>query len=698
MLTERLREGSPSQLGATWDGSGVNFALFSAHAERVELCLFDKQGKRELERIELPEYTDQIWHGYLRDVRPGQLYGYRVYGPYDPHHGHRFNPHKLLLDPYAKALSGELRWHDSHFGYRIGSPREDLTMDKRDNAVHMTKCRVIDPAFSWGDDRKPGHHWADTIIYEAHVKGLTKRHPDLPPQFRGTFAGLSDPRVVDYLVKLGITSIELLPVHGFVNDRFLAEKGLNNYWGYNTLSFFAVHPAYLSQADGQLTEFRSCVKTLHEAGIEVILDVVYNHTAEGNHMGPTLSFKGIDNASYYRLSPESPRHYYDTTGTGNTLNLSHPRVLQMVMDSLRYWVKEMHVDGFRFDLASTLGREQEHSFDQRSGFFDVIHQDPVLNQVKLIAEPWDLGENGYQVGGFPPGWSEWNDKFRDTVRDYWRGEPGKLPDLASRLSGSSDLYNHHGRKPWASINFITAHDGFTLHDLVSYNEAHNEANQESSGSHDNRSWNCGAEGPTEDEAILALRRQQMKNMLATLFLSQGVPMLLAGDEMARSQQGNNNAYCQDNELSWLNWELTGSNRELLEFTRHLIRLRKEHRCFARRHFFRGEMTGSHAIRDVSWLSPSGNEMTPEDWEAGFSRTLGVHLGCDEHHHFLVLLNAHHEDVPFTLPQEVIGNSWQCLFDTAKDESEETKCPVSGDSYPLRARSTVLLNGCRKGKK
>src|SRR5258706_487490 len=500
-----LRRGRAYPLGATWDGAGVNFALFSSHATKVELCLFDASGSREIERVALPEYTDEVWHGFLPDAQPGLLYGYRVHGPYDPHHGHRFNPHKLLIDPYAKALQGQIRWHDAMFGYRIGSPRADLSLDRRDSAQGMPKCRVIDPAFSWGDDRPPRRPWSETIIYEAPVRGFTKRHPALPEPVRGTFGALGHPAVVDYLVKLGITAIELLPVHGFVDDRYLTQKGLRNYWGYNSIAFFAPEPRYLGA--GGHVEFRTAVKKLHEAGIEVLLDVVYNHTAEGNHMGPTLSFKGIDNAAYYRLTADNGRYYDDVTGCGNSLDLSHPRVLQMVTDSLRYWVTEMHVDGFRFDLASALGREH-NGFDYGAGFFDALRQDPILSTVKLIAEPWDIGEGGYRVGGFPPGWSEWNDKYRDTVRQYWRGDEGQLAELASRVTASSDHYNHHGRRPWASVNFITAHDGFTLHDLVSYDGAHNEANQEDSGHGDNKSWNSGAEGPTEDPTINALRQQR----------------------------------------------------------------------------------------------------------------------------------------------------------------------------------------------
>ncbi|HLT03319.1 MAG TPA: glycogen debranching protein GlgX, partial [Geminicoccaceae bacterium] len=557
----RVWPGLPYPLGATWDGFGTNFALFSAHAEKVELCLFDDAGEKEIARIALPEFTHEIWHGYLPDVRPRQLYGYRVYGPYDPEAGHRFNHHKLLLDPYAKAAYGTLRWDDAVFGYRVGDPKEDLSFDDRDSAPFMPKCRVIDPAFTWGRDRPVQRPWHEAIIYEMHVKGFTMRRPDVPEEARGTIGGLSSPSVVDYLRDLGITAVELLPVHSFVHDRHLVERGLRNYWGYNTIGFFAPHPDYLGK--GGIGEFKTFVQVLHDAGIEVILDVVYNHTAEGSHMGPTLSFRGIDNKSYYYLM-EDQRYYNDFTGTGNALELRHPDVLRMVTDSLRYWVEEMRVDGFRFDLATTLARV-EGQFDEHASFLDAVAQDPVLTSVKLIAEPWDTGMGGYQVGNFPPGWAEWNDQYRDTARKFWKGDEGQLAGFASHLSGSAGLYNHRGRRPWASINFITAHDGFTLRDLVSYNEKHNEANKEDNrdGSDNNNSWNCGVEGPTDDSEIRALRRRQMRNFLATLFLSQGVPMLVAGDEFGRTQGGNNNAYCQDSEISWLDWNLDEEGEDLL---------------------------------------------------------------------------------------------------------------------------------------
>ncbi len=537
--------GSPYPLGATWDGNGVNFALFSAHASKVELCLFSNDGRRELERIVLPEYTDEVWHGYLPDVRPGQLYGYRVHGRYEPRQGHRFNPNKLLLDPYARELVGPLRWTDAHFGYRLNSPRADLSFDRRDNHHGMPKCRVVDPAFTWGDDRPPRTPWSDTVIYEMHVRGMTKLHPAIPERLRGTFAGLAHPAAIEHLVRLGITAVQLMPIHAFVDDRYLIEKGLRNYWGYNTIGFFAVEPRYL--ASGSVVEFKTLVRRLHQAGIEVILDVVYNHTAEGNERGPTLSFRGIDNSSYYRLLPDDSRYYIDETGTGNTLNLIHPRVLQMVTDSLRYWVEVMHVDGFRFDLAATLGRET-YGFDPNSGFLDTVRQDPVLNRVKLIAEPWDIGPGGYQVGNFPPGWAELNDRFRDGSRRYWKGDDGMLPELAARMMASADLFDRRGRRPWTSVNKITSHDGFTLTDWASYNEKHNEANGEDNqdGHNANFSWNHGVEGPTDDPEIVALRERQKRNMLATLFLAQGTPLMLMGDEIGRTQHGNNNAYCQDN--------------------------------------------------------------------------------------------------------------------------------------------------------
>ncbi|MGB7148898.1 MAG: glycogen debranching protein GlgX, partial [Terriglobales bacterium] len=576
--------GRPYPLGSTWDGEGVNFALYSEHAEKVELCLFDGPGKREMLRVTLPEQTDMVWHGYLPEARPGQVYGYRVYGPYAPEQGHRFNHHKLLLDPYGKQIQGAIHWSDAHFGYRVGNKQEDLSFDRRDDASGMPKNRVIDSAFTWGTDRPPGIPWHETLIYELHVKGFTMCHPEVPAHLRGTYAGLATAPVIEHFTRLGVTSIELMPVHSFVDDRQLVERSLRNYWGYNSIGFFALEPRYL--ASGSITEFKTMVKALHSAGLEVILDVVYNHTAEGNHLGPTLSLKGIDNSAYYRLVPDNLRYYKDYTGTGNTLNMQHPRVLQLIMDSLRYWVLEMHVDGFRFDLAATLAREL-HEVNRLGAFLDIIHQDPVLSQVKLIAEPWDLGEGGYQVGNFPVGWAEWNDRYRDTLRGYWKGDGGLVGDLAYRMTGSSDLYAHSGRRPYASVNFITAHDGFTLEDLVSYNDKHNEANGENNrdGTDNNRSWNCGAEGPTDNPDIQALRAQQKRNLLATLLLSQGVPMIYGGDPVGQTQRGNNNAYCQDNAISWVNWDVTALDRDLLAFVQRMINLRKKHAVLHRRRFF-----------------------------------------------------------------------------------------------------------------
>jgi glycogen operon protein len=652
--------GRPYPLGATWDGEGANFALFSEHAERVELCLFDASGRREVQRITLPERTDEVFHGYLPECRPGQLYGYRVHGPYKPEHGHRFNPNKLLLDPYARIIAGTIRWADSMFGYGIGNRREDLSFDRRDSAGGMPKCKVIDSAFTWGEDRRPDVPWNDMVIYETHVRGFTMRHPDVPPALRGTYAGLACAPVIEYLKRLGITTVELMPVHAFVDDRHLLDRGLRNYWGYNTIGFFA--PESRFSASGKVNEFKTMVKTLHSAGIEVILDVVYNHTAEGNHMGPTLSFRGIDNASYYRLVHGSPRYYMDFTGTGNTLNMRHPRVLQLLMDSLRYWVTEMHVDGFRFDLASALAREL-HEVDRLGAFFDLLRQDPVLNGVKLIAEPWDLGAGGYQVGNFPAGWAEWNDKYRDTVRAYWKGDGGLIGEFARRFTGSSDLYSHSGRHPYASINFVAAHDGFTLHDLVAYNDKHNDANGEGNrdGHSHNLSWNCGAEGPTDDPNVNALRERQKRNFLATVFLSQGVPMLLAGDETGRTQGGNNNAYCQDNEISWVDWDFDDRDHKLLDFTRRLIALRRNHYVFHRRHFFQGRPLRGKGVKDIVWLRPDGAEMSDEEWDQHFARSLGVYIAGEgltevdgrgrvvHDDNFLLLFNAHHETITFQLP-------------------------------------------------
>ena len=693
--------GKPAPRGAHWDGAGVNFALFSGHAERVELCIFDAGGRRELQRIALIERTDQIWHCYLPEARPGMLYGYRVHGPYRPDDGHRFNPHKLMLDPYARQIVGALRWSDALFGYTVGHRRGDLSLDRRDSAGAMPKSRIVDPAFTWGDDTPPAVPWEAMVVYEMHVRGFTMQHPDVPPPLRGTYAGLATPAIIDYLKRLGVTSLELLPVHAFVDDRHLTEKGLRNYWGYNSIGFFAPDARY--SASGSISEFKTMVKTLHSAGIEVILDVVYNHTAEGNELGPMLCFKGVDNHAYYRLQKDRKRYYTDYTGCGNTLDTRHPAVLQMIMDSLRYGVTEMHVDGFRFDLASTLAREA-HEVDPFGSFFDIVHQDPVLRGVKLIAEPWDLGEGGYQVGNFPPGWAEWNDKYRDTMRRYWRGDGGLIGEFARRLTGSSDLYGRNGRLPRASVNFITAHDGFTLRDLVSYDHKHNEANLEDNrdGHDNNLSWNCGAEGPTDDPAILALREQQSRNLMATLLLSQGVPMLVAGDELARTQQGNNNAYCQDTPLSWLDWTPDDARTRMLAFARRMIAIRREHPVFRRRHFFAGKPAPDSAGKDIAWLKPDGTEMTQQEWDHDFARCLGVYLGGDALEEvdargrrvvddtFVVLFNAHHDRIPFQLPAAGAAG-WLVLVDTTFEGGlvpDGTYQPQG--TYELAGRSFVLL--------
>ncbi len=696
VVRSALREGRPNPLGATWDGLGVNFALFSSQATKVELCLFDADGEKELERIELPEYTDEVWHGYLPDARPGTVYGYRVHGPYEPAAGHRFNPNKLLLDPYGKRMIGRLEWNPALFGYEIGSPDEDLSFDKRDSAPFMPKCCVIDPAFTWGRAQPPTIPWDRTIIYEAHVKGFTQRHPALPPEIRGKFGGMAHQAIIDYLRSLGVTSVELLPVHAFVDDSQLLERGLKNYWGYNTIGFFTPDPRYLSSPF--INEFKEMVTHFHDAGIEVILDVVYNHTAEGNEKGPTLSFKGIDNATYYRLLPDK-RHYVNDTGTGNTLNLSHQRVLQMVTDSLRYWATEMRVDGFRFDLATILGREP-YGFDEGGGFLDSCRQDPVLSAKKLIAEPWDCGPGGYQVGRFPPGWAEWNDRFRDTVRAFWKGDDGKLGDFATRIAASSDLFNRRGRKPWASVNFVTAHDGFTLNDLVSYNEKHNKANGEDNrdGHANNLSWNFGVEGPTDDEAILAARERQKRNYLATLLLSQGTPMLLAGDEFGRSQDGNNNAYCQDNETNWIDWEgIDVRGRSLLEFVRKLIALRNTFPLLRRSRFFTAEYNEDLGVKDTTWLTPSGAEMTPKDWEErkcvgalfdGRAQATGIKKPAADAT-LLLLVNAHHEPVQFKLPEVAGGARWELLIDTNAPDEDEVR-PFDFDHAHEVLERTLLL--------
>ena len=634
----RVSHGSPFPLGARWDGSGVNFALFSSHATKVELCIFDATGRRELERVTLPEYTDEVWHGYLPDVRPGQLYGYRVHGPYAPEAGHRFNPHKLLLDPYALELRGEILWHDAAFGYRVGSKRGDLSFDRRDSARVMPKCVVVDPAVTWGNDIRPQVPWGQTIIYEAHVKGMTALREETAPYLRGTFTALADPNVIDHLVTLGVTALELMPIQAFFDDRHLIERGLKNYWGYNTIGFFAPASRYLARGHG-IHDFKLLVRRLHEAGIEIILDVVYNHTAEGNHMGPTLSFRGIDNASYYVLG-DDPRYYFDTTGCGNNVNLRHPRVLQMVMDSLRYWVEDCHVDGFRFDLASTLGRDRS-AFDHHAVFFEAVRQDPVLSKVKLIAEPWDTGPDGYQVGNFPPGWAEWNDKYRDTVRAFWKGDDGTASALASNLLGSAQLFEKRGRRPWASVNFPTAHDGFTLADVVSYNDKHNEANGEDNrdGHSHNLSWNCGVEGPTDDPEILDLRDRMRRNLVTTTLLSQGTPMLLMGDENGRSQGGNNNAYCQDNEMNWLRWSgIPNRDRVFCEFLSKVIQIRNSRLLLRQWKFLHGQPVDAEGTPDVHWLRPDGEVMQQEDWDSPFSRSLAVQLSA-ETTRLLILFNC-----------------------------------------------------------
>lgn len=695
--------GTPYPLGATWDGEGVNFSLFSENAEKVELCIFDAKGRREIERIDLRYQTDLIWHCYLPDARPGLLYGYRVHGPYAPGRGHRFNPRKLLLDPYAKFLWGAFRWSDALFGYRVGNPREDLVRDQRDSAANMPKCRVVDSAFTWGDDRPPRTPWHDTVIYELHVKGFTCQHPEVPPLLRGTYAGLGTGPSVEYLQRLGVTAVELMPVHAFVDDRRLVQQGLKNYWGYNSIGFFAPEKRY--SATGLVSEFKTMVKTLHSAGIEVILDVVYNHTAEGNHLGPTFCFRGIDNASYYRLMPDDPRYHLDFTGCGNTLNMRHPRVLQLIMDSLRYWVVEMHVDGFRFDLASALAREL-YEVDRLSAFFDIIHQDPIISQVKLIAEPWDIGEGGYQVGNFPVGWTEWNGIYRDMVRAYWKGDGGHIGEIAHRLTGSSDLYEKSGRRPYASINFITCHDGFTLQDLVSYDHKHNAANLEDNrdGSDNNISWNCGVEGATDDPEIKTLRARQKRNFMVTLLLSLGVPMILSGDEIGRSQGGNNNSYCQDNKASWHNWQLDDEQKGFLDFVCQLIALRKRHPAFCRQHFFLGRRLKGAEVKDILWLQPQGTEMTDEEWGYSFARSLGMFLAgdaineCDsrgrhiEDCDHLLLFNAHYEEIAFQLPPLLAERSWQVVFDTSYASPNDASASLyhGRDPYALQARSLAWL--------
>lgn len=698
--------GKPYPLGATWDGRGVNFALFAEHASRVELCLFDAPDSPiEAARIVMPEQTDDVWHVYLPNLKPGQLYGYRVYGPYNPAQGLRFNPNKLLIDPYAKALTGTIRWNETMFGYPFSDLRNDLVFDERDSGPYMPRCVVIDSSFPWDDDRRPNIPLHKSVIYEVHVRGFTQLHPEVPAPLRGTYAGLATPAVIEYLTSLGVTSIELLPVHQHIDEYFLVKRGLNNYWGYNTLNFFAPEVRYSQPGmpGDQVREFKSMVKALHAAGIEVILDVVYNHTAESDHTGPTLSWRGIDNRAYYRLVPGNPRYYIDYTGCGNSLNMLNPRALQMITDSLRYWVTEMHVDGFRFDLAATLARGL-HEADRLSAFFDVIHQDPVISQVKLIAEPWDIGPGGYQVGSFPVLWSEWNGKYRDTVRRFWKGDHSQVAELAYRLSGSSDLYQHNGRRPYASINFVTSHDGFTLRDLVSYNQKHNEANGEDNrdGDNNNHSWNCGVEGSTDDPQINALRARQMRNFMATLLLSQGVPMIRAGDERGHTQHGNNNAYCQDNELSWFDWYLDGMGREMLAFTQQLVRIRNQHPVLRRRRFFQGRRIHGSDIRDIVWLRPDGREMDDDEWSNGTVRSLGIMFNGqamnerDERGQMvyddvlLLLLNAYEGLLRFLIPPGIDNRPWELVIDTSLPDTSTMPVLESGRYYLLEGRSLALL--------
>lgn len=708
----QIRPGSMYPLGASYDGAGVNFALYSQVAQKVELCLFDEHDAET--RIEMTEQNSYVWHNYIPGLQPGQRYGYRVYGPYDPMHGLRCNPNKLLLDPYAKAIEGNIDGDESLFSYWFKSPDDNSAMNDLDSAAHTMKSAVINPYFDWGNDQHPYISYHDSVIYEAHVRGMTNLNMDVPPDIRGTYAGLAYPSVIEYLKKLGITAIELMPIHQFVNDSFLQEKGLSNYWGYNTIGFFAPHNAYSSSGERgeQVNEFKSMVKAYHRAGMEVILDVVYNHTAEGNHMGPTLSFKGIDNASYYRLVEGDQQHYFDTTGTGNSLLMRSPHALQLITDSLRYWVTEMHVDGFRFDLAATLAR-QFQEVDKLSAFFDIVEQDPIISRVKLIAEPWDLGSGGYQVGGFPSSWSEWNGRYRDTVRDFWRSQPSTLPEFASRLMGSSDLYQVNGRRPVASVNFITAHDGFTMNDLVSYNEKHNEANGEGNrdGESNNRSWNCGVEGPTNIPDVNDLRQRQMRNMFATLLFSQGIPMICGGDEVARTQQGNNNAYCQDNEISWTNWHLDKGRKELLAFVSKLIHLRLDHPVLHRRRFFTGREPGddSNMIPQVEWFDHTGSIMDMDDWQNTHAFSMMIYLNGSDipevdwygnrmvDNDFILIFNAHYEPIMFTLPDERYGRKWQLVVDTHNPDEPELSYEA-GFMITAQSRSFLMLMSDKKPKK
>jgi isoamylase len=702
-LNYKIYPGKPYPLGAIWDGSGVNFALYADNATGVEVCLFGSpKDETEFAKIKMTERTHNVWHVYVDEAGPGQLYGFRVHGPYDPSNGHRFNPSKLLIDPYAKAIAGTIDWSDALFGYEIGHPDEDLSFSGIDSAPYIPKCVVVDQNFDWEGDKPMMLPYHKSIIYETHVKGFTKLHPDIPEEIRGTYAGLAHPVTIQYLKDLGITAIELMPVHHFISDRHLRERGLTNYWGYNTIGYFAPDARYSSSGvlGEQVREFKTMVKELHKAGIEVILDVVYNHTGEGSHMGPTLCFRGIDNASYYRLT-EDKRYYMDYTGTGNTLNANLPNVLRLMMDSLRYWILEMHVDGFRFDLASTLAREL-HEVNRLSAFFDIIHQDPTISQVKLIAEPWDVGEGGYQVGKFPQGWAEWNGKYRDCIRDYWRGEDSILGEFAARFTGSPDLYQGDYRRPTASINFVTAHDGFTLNDLVSYNEKHNEANGEKNqdGESHNRSWNCGHEGPTDDPLVNALRERQKRNFLTTLFLSQGVPMIVAGDEISRTQNGNNNAYCQDNEISWINWE--DADNELLQFTRKLISLRRKHPAFCRRRWFQGQPIKGIGLEDIQWFTLEGTEMSEDHWNEDFAKSLGVFLFGKGLHamgpkgeqiiddSFYIIFNAHHDSLDFKLPPLKYGREWTKSLDTSIPIIDGEEKYKAEQIVTVEGRSIVLL--------
>jgi len=707
MTTVKTWPGKPYPLGATWLGNGVNFAIFSEHATGIELCLFDNiDAPHENARVPLREQTGQVWHVFLPEVRPGQLYGYRVAGPYEPNRGLRFNDSKLLLDPYAKSIAGQINWSDEMFGYVVGDKEEDLARDFRDNAWAMPKSVVIDAAFSWGEDKRPETPLSETVIYEVHVKGFTKLRQDVPEQLRGTYAGVANEQAIRYLKNLGVTAVELLPVHTHLDDKALVDRGLTNYWGYNTIGFFALHASYSSnrQPGAEVVEFKGMVRNLHAAGIEVILDVVYNHTGEGSHLGPTVCFRGVNNPAYYRLLADKPRFYLDYTGTGNTIDTLCPGTLQMVMDSLRYWVTEMRVDGFRFDLAPALARDGS-GFDKFHAFFKAIQQDPVLSQVKLIAEPWDVGDGGYQVGNFPVPFSEWNGKFRDAMRSFWRGDEGFIGEVAYRLTGSPDLYQHDGRRPYASVNFITSHDGYTLNDLVSYNDKHNEANGDENhdGDSHNRSWNCGIEGPTDDPNIDSLRGRQQRNFLTMLFLSQGVPMLLGGDEFGRTQKGNNNAYCQDNEISWLNWQRNEKQNRLFEFTKKLIEFRREHAVFRRPKFFQGRRVRGGEIKDVMWFNPGGNEMSDEEWNSPFVRCLGMLISGDavdlvdaqgepvRDDTFLLLINAHQEPIPFVLPGEE-HLEWEQILETTNEDGflKEPKKFSSGEDVDLNGRATYLF--------